>query len=104
MYLYIRLSYIDIAERPREHNRSQQVRHMEKQNWLLIVLAIGLVATSVILAMTQTETPGANPQKDTLSVAGQGMVTTKPDQAELYIQIESKGKTAYEAQTRNRED
>jgi uncharacterized protein YggE len=82
---------------------------MEKQNWLLIILAVGLVATSVILATMQTKTEvvssgGLTPQKDTLSVAGQGMVTTKPDQAELYIQIESKGKTAYEAQTRNRED
>ncbi len=77
------------------------------QNWLLLILAIGLVATSVILSTMQGGQSSAGPQgsqKDTLSVSGQGMVTAKPDQAELYIQIETKGSTAYVAQTRNKED
>ncbi len=80
---------------------------MENKNlhtWVILILAIGLVAAGTLQSLRPESGSSAGPQKDTLSVAGQGMVNTKPDQAELYIQIETRGKNAYEAQNANKEN
>lgn len=78
---------------------------MESKNTLVIILVIGLVITSVIMAINMnkgniTVTP-TNEQRNTISVSGQGKITTQPDKAELYVKINTEGSTATTAKDAN---
>jgi len=80
---------------------------MEQKNIITTLLVIGLVLTSAILAInmktgnTIVTTDGE--QRNTISVSGQGKVSTQPDKAELYIRINAEGRTATAAKDSNSE-
>ncbi len=80
---------------------------MEKTNILIIILAIGLVLTSGILAYnikatTIIKESSSIQERNTLSVSGDSKLTINPDQAEVYFRIQTDGKNALEAQDGNR--
>ncbi len=79
---------------------------MEQKNILTIILVIGLAATSVILAINMksgnTIITGGNEQKtNTISVTGEGKVSTQADKAEIYAKINTEGSTASAAKDSN---
>ena len=69
-----------------------------------IVLAVGLVIASAVYTLhgPGTATSGASQPDNTISVAGDSVVTAMPDQAEIYVRTETRGTTALEAQQENR--
>lgn len=81
---------------------------MEQKNIITTLVVIGLVLTSVILAINMNTgdtvvTTGGDQQRNTISVSGQGKVSTQPDKAELYIRINTEGSTATAAKDSNSE-
>ncbi|MFH1332050.1 MAG: SIMPL domain-containing protein [archaeon] len=80
---------------------------MEQKNIITTILVIGLVITSAILAINMktgnTIVTTNGEQRNTISVSGQGKVSTQPDKAELYIKITTEGSTATAAKDANSE-
>lgn len=79
---------------------------MESRNILAIILVLGLVATSVILAVNMkgdTIITGNDQQRNTISVSGNGKVSTQPDKAEIYVKVNTEGTTATAARDSNSE-
>ncbi len=79
---------------------------MEQKSILLTMLVIGLVVTSVILAINmktgEIVVSGAGEQqRNTITVSGNGKVSTQPDKAELYVKIITEGTTATAAKDAN---
>ncbi len=79
---------------------------MEQKNILITILVIGLAATSIILAINMkngnTVITGGNEQKtNTISVTGEGKVSTQADKAEIYAKINTEGSTASAAKDSN---
>jgi uncharacterized protein YggE len=88
---------------------------MEKSTTVITILAVGLVIVSLVLGYSMTkerasplgslEEPIVITQRSelgTISVSGTGEKTVSPDKAEVYLKIETEGKTADEAQAENR--
>lgn len=79
---------------------------MESKNIIVIILVIGLVVTSAILAInmksnTTVVAGGTEQQRNTVSVSGDGKVSTQPDKAEVYVRITTDGTTATIAKDAN---
>jgi uncharacterized protein YggE len=79
---------------------------MEQKNILITILAIGLVVTSAIMAINMRSgetvvTATSDTQRNTISVSGNGKVSTQPDKAELYIRVNTEGTTASAAKDAN---
>ncbi|MFH1210326.1 MAG: SIMPL domain-containing protein [archaeon] len=79
---------------------------MEQKNILITILVIGLVLTSAILAINMRSgetvvTTTTDSQRNTVSVSGNGKVSTQPDKAELYIKVNTEGTTASAARDAN---
>ncbi|MCK4670809.1 MAG: SIMPL domain-containing protein [Nanoarchaeota archaeon] len=88
---------------------------MGKSTLVITILAIGLVIVSLMMAYSVTkervsplgsmDEPIVITQRSelgTISVSGTGEKTVAPNKAEVYIKIETEGKTADEAQSENR--
>ncbi len=80
---------------------------MEKTNIIVTILVIGLVLTSGILAFKSKSTTivQTNPNgqaSNSITVSADGKVTAVPDKAEVYFSINTEGKTAVEAQDKNK--
>jgi len=79
---------------------------MEQKNIVTTILVIGLVLTSAILAINMKSgntvvTTTGDMQRNTISVSGDGKVSTQPDKAELYIKVNTEGSTASAAKDAN---
>ena len=78
----------------------------ERYSGLFMVLAIGLVLVSLILA-TKLKTVSISQEisglPNTISVSGQSYVTVEPDKAELYVAVVTEGSSALEVQQSNAE-
>ncbi len=76
-----------------------------KNNALVSIMAVGLVIVALVLAFgsrSEVNISGSGQiQKDTISVSGNAEMTVEPDQAELYVRIETTKKTAQEAKDEN---
>jgi uncharacterized protein YggE len=76
-----------------------------KQNQLVNILVIGLVIVTIVLAFSSKSTinvaSSGQIQKDTVTVSGQAEMSVDPDQAELYIKIETTKTTAKLAKDEN---
>lgn len=70
---------------------------MERSNTLLIILALGLVLTSLLLAYD-----GSDSAK-TISVSGSSDVTVSPDKADVFVEVETRGETAEGVKNENSE-
>src|SRR3989338_4095105 len=79
---------------------------MEKTNWLVIILALGLVVTSLILALhnpsVNVTTGNQDYMKNIISVSGNSEMRVSPDKAEIYVAVYSEGKNAQDAQDANK--
>src|SRR3989338_8351078 len=81
---------------------------MEKTNILLVILALGLVLTSAILAFnaksdTIIRDSSVQSMREAVTVSAEGKVTVVPDEAEVYVRVTTEGETAIEAQDKNKE-
>ncbi|MBI5391746.1 SIMPL domain-containing protein [Candidatus Woesearchaeota archaeon] len=79
---------------------------MEKLHILAVILALGLIASSLVFAYaskTNVILTTQNPKdaKNSITVSGTGDVTAEPDEAQLYVRIDTQGTTALEAQEQN---
>lgn len=77
---------------------------MAKSDIILGLIAVGLVIVIIILAAGQKTGDiivNEAQQRNTISVSDSYTLDIEPDQAELYIRVETKGKTALEAQQEN---
>ncbi|MBD3259142.1 DUF541 domain-containing protein [Candidatus Woesearchaeota archaeon] len=80
---------------------------------IILILVIGLVLTSVAMVFYKPKpsttiaggelTLRQGEQIPTINVKGESEFLTQPDKADMYIKIETQGKTAEEAQTQNRD-
>jgi uncharacterized protein len=72
------------------------------KNYLLGILGIGLIIVAVILAYK----PAQNQldQRDTISISGNAEKEVAPDEAEIYISVQTEGKTSSDAQKGNSEN
>lgn len=70
----------------------------------LHIIGILLVAALLLSACApQQITVNSQPEKDLLSVSGEGQIDAQPDKAELVIATQTNASTAKEAQAKNRE-
>jgi uncharacterized protein len=74
-----------------------------KQNALTIILAVGLIIALFILASGSSQTINVSPQdfRNTISVSGRSELTVDPDQAEIFVNIETLENTAKESKDEN---
>lgn len=76
-------------------------------NNLVTILAVGLVIVALVLAFSSRSTvnvaSSGQLQKNTVSVSGQAEMSVDPDQAELYVKIETTKTTAKPAKDENSE-
>jgi uncharacterized protein YggE len=81
---------------------------------IVLILVLGLAVTSVALVFYRSGGPATTiaggeltlrqgQQIPTINVRGESEFLTQPDKADLYIKIETQGKTAEDAQTENRD-
>ncbi|MBW2980456.1 SIMPL domain-containing protein [Candidatus Woesearchaeota archaeon] len=78
----------------------------KKDNNLVSILAIGLVIIALVLAFSSKSTvnvSGGQIQEDTVTVSGQAEMSVDPDEAELYVKIETTKTTAKAAKDENSE-
>ena len=69
--------------------------------WAGLIL-IGLVAAVIVMAAVQPANYfSMQPAKDVLTVSGESTITTAPDKAELYVNVETKAETADATKTEN---
>lgn len=74
----------------------------KENNRVLVILVLGLVVTSIILASNANKGT-TTPQVNTLSASGTAQLTVAPDKAEVYIKIETIEETATESKDKNAE-
>ena len=70
---------------------------METKHGVNVLLAIGLIIVSVVLALNT----GKTATQDVLTVTGFAQETVAPDKAEIYISVETLEKTANNSQDKN---
>ena len=83
---------------------------MAEKNYInTIIIVVGILAAALIIAMAFKNIPGTTVtsegqvQRNTISVVGEANLDIDPDKAEMYIQIETRGKEANNAQSLNAE-
>jgi len=75
---------------------------MENKNTLTILLAIGLILVSLVAVFSFSNiTLPENKERNTISVSGSSKLDAMPDQAEVYLRIETVSSTPEEAQSLN---
>ena len=81
------------------------MKEENKSTTITLVLVIGLVIVSALYAMNNgmpdTLTVAEQEQKETITVSETVEIETMPDEAYVYIEIESRGDTAQEAKEEN---
>ena len=77
---------------------------MEIKGILSYIVIIGLVAAVVLTAAIRPDyTLNMQPAKNVLTVSGESTITTSPDKAEIYLNVEKKAETADGARVLNSE-
>ena len=74
---------------------------MEKGNYLITILAAGLVIIAIVLALNAKTQPSNTEEKNKLSVSGTSTLTVDPNKAEIYVKVVTLEKTAQEAKNKN---
>lgn len=80
---------------------------MGKWYMLCIAVVLGLIAAVVVLAIAMNEQPdikvstSPDQQRDIIMASAEGKITLEPDEAELYIDIETEATDAKECQQQN---
>lgn len=75
---------------------------MEIRGILAGVIILGLVAAVIVMAAVKPENRfSLEPARDVLTVSGESQVTTSPDKAEVFVNIETKAETAGETKAEN---
>ena len=87
----------------RTFERTEEVK-MEIKGILSYIVIIGLVAAVVLTAAIRPDyTLNMQPAKNVLTVSGESTITTSPDKAEIYLNVEKKAETADGARVLNSE-
>ena len=68
----------------------------------IMAIAITMIMATSVVPTTVTAFAAETTQR-TIEVSGRGVVTAKPDVANIYMTVETKGKTAEQAQKENTE-
>ncbi|MBU2638743.1 MAG: SIMPL domain-containing protein [Nanoarchaeota archaeon] len=75
---------------------------MEIKGFLAGIIIIGLVAAVIVMAAVKPENSfSLEPARDVLTVSGESTITTSPDKAEVFVNIETKAETAGETKAEN---
>lgn len=74
---------------------------MKKDNYLVTILAVGLVIAAIVLALNAKTSSLAQEEKSKVSVSGTSSLTVEPNKAEVYVKIYTLEKTAQESKNRN---
>lgn len=77
---------------------------MEKHDYIIIFLIAGIIIVALVLAFNSKSrvVVGQNGmQKDSISVSGASTLTVEPNQAEVYVKIDTVEKTAQESKDKN---
>ncbi|HII16052.1 MAG TPA: SIMPL domain-containing protein [Nanoarchaeota archaeon] len=75
---------------------------MEIKGLMAGIILLGLVAAVVVMAAVKPDNYFTmSPAKDVLTVSGESTVTTAPDKAELYVNVETKAEAADAARGEN---
>ena len=75
---------------------------MEIKGIMAGIILLGLVAAVVVMAAVKPDNYFTmSPAKNVLTVSGESAITTAPDKAELYVNVETKAETADAAKSEN---
>lgn len=75
---------------------------MEIKGILAGIIILGLVAAVIVMAAVKPENSfSLQPARDVLTVSGESTITTSPDKAELFVNIETRAEAAAEAKAEN---